>query len=110
MVYVQMKPKVEAMKVMEAPYATRYPAIGGVLPYLARPGGVPPEGNVIRRNLSQGHGLAIREPARPWVTDVGENVTVDDPQFFNPATGTYRAPTGVNFAPIPVERIGPRKP
>ncbi len=110
MVYVQMKPKVEAMKVMEAPYATRYPAIGGVLPYLARPGGVPPEGNVIRRNLIQGHGLAIREPARPWVTDVGENVTVDDPQFFNPATGTYRAPTGVNFAPIPVERIGPRKP
>jgi hypothetical protein len=52
----------------------------------------------------------VREPAKPWVTDVGENVTVDDPQFLNPTTGAYRAPAGLTFTPILVDQIGPRKP
>jgi hypothetical protein len=110
MVYVNMKPKVEAMRVREAPYATKYPELGSVLPYLERAGGVPPEGNVIRGNLIQGPGLAIREPARPWVKEVGENITVEDPAFFNPATRAYRVPAGLSFPVIPVERIGIRNP
>jgi hypothetical protein len=109
MVYVNMKPAVEAMKVMDPPYATKYPGIGSVVPYLARAGGVPPEGNVIRRNLIQGVGLAVREPARPWVLDVGENVVVEDASFFTPATGAHRIPAGVAFEAIEVEKIGPRR-
>ncbi|MCA2963008.1 MAG: right-handed parallel beta-helix repeat-containing protein [Acidobacteriaceae bacterium] len=110
MVYVNMKPKVEAMRVKEAPYRTRYPEIGSVLPYLERPGGVPPEGNVIRGNLIQGTGLAIRESARPWVKEMGDNVEVTDPAFFDPATRVYRTPPGVNFPSIPIDKIGIRKP
>ncbi|MFN8940807.1 MAG: right-handed parallel beta-helix repeat-containing protein [Acidobacteriota bacterium] len=108
MVYVNMKPAVEAMKVMDPPYARRYPEIGSVLPYLARGGGVPPEGNVIRRNLIQGPGLAVREPARPWVVDVGENLEVKDASFFTPATGGHRVPAGFPFEVIAVEKIGRR--
>jgi hypothetical protein len=103
-----MKPKVEAMKVLEPPYSTKYPSLSGVLPYLGRLGGVPPEGNVIRRNLIYGTGLAIREQAKPFVLDVGDNVTVDDRSFFTPETGAHRVPAGMKFDPIAVEQIGPR--
>jgi len=100
MVYVLMKPKAEAMKVLEPPYAAKYPGIGTVLPYLARPGGVPPEGNVIRRNLIQGPGLAVRPPAQPWVLDAGEKVTIEDVLCFKPETGAHRAPAGVPPKPL----------
>ncbi|MFN7920737.1 MAG: right-handed parallel beta-helix repeat-containing protein [Bryobacteraceae bacterium] len=108
MVYETMKPRVVEMKVLEPPYSVRYPSLGSVLPYLAHPGGAPPEGNVIRRNLIRGPGLAIREPAKPWVNDVGDNVVVSDPEFFTPATGDFRVPAGMKFEPIPLEQIGPR--
>jgi len=108
MVYVLMKAKVEAMKVLESPYAAKYPGISTVLPYLARPGGVPPEGNVIRRNLIQGPGLAVRAPAQPWVLDAGGNVAIEDVSFFKPETGAHRVPAGVAFEAIAVDQIGPR--
>ncbi len=109
MVYLHMKPKVDAIPVLHPPWSAKYPEIAGVLPYLARPGGVPPEGNVIRRNLIQGPGLAVREPARPWVVDVDDNLTVEDPSFFTPATGAHRLPPGTAFEPIPIHRIGSRR-
>lgn len=108
MVYQTMKPKLEAMRIESPPYADRYPEIRSVLPYLAKPGGVPPEGNVIRRNLIQGPGLAIRPQAQPHVKDVAGNVAVEDPAFFTPATGAFRVPSGTAFEPIPIEKIGPR--
>jgi hypothetical protein len=109
MVYETMRPKVRAMKVTEAPYAQRYPAIQTVLPYLAKTGGVPPEGNVIRRNLIYGTGLAIRETAKPFVTDIAENVVVENSSFFTPATGAYQMPAGLDWERIKVEEIGVRK-
>lgn len=110
MVYDTMKPRLEAMQIGRPPYATRYPEIRTVLPYLGKVGGVPPEGNVIRRNVIYGSGIAIREPAKPFVKEVSGNVTLEDATFFVPATGAYRLPAGTDFDPIPVESIGPRKP
>ena len=104
-----MKPRVEEMKVLERPYAERYPEMRTVRPYLSKAGGVPPEGNTIRRNIIDGPGLAIRDAAKPFVLDVGENVTVEDASFFTPATGAYRAPAGMKFEAIPVEQIGLRR-
>jgi hypothetical protein len=109
MVYRTMKPRVEAMRVTEAPYAQKYPQIRTVLPYLEKSGGVPPEGNIIHGNLIQGTGLAIREPARPFVTDVADNESLTDPSFFDASTGRFRLPAGKEFEPIPVEQIGPRR-
>jgi hypothetical protein len=100
MTYDLMKPKVLA----PGPFLSRYPALQNVLPYLEKTTGVPPEGNVIRRNLIYGDGLAIRQPAKPFVTDVGENITLDTDSGFNPATGAYTGP-GTN---IPFSQIGPR--
>jgi hypothetical protein len=109
MVYKTMKPRLEAMRGTEGIYAERYPLIRTVVPYLEKPGGVPPEGNVIRNNLIYGTGLAIREPAKPYVTDIGDNDIVQDASFFDPATGAYKLPAGKKFQTIPVDQIGPRK-
>lgn len=109
MVYKTMKPRLESMHGAEGVYAERYPLIRTVLPYLAKEGGVPPEGNVIRRNVFHGTGLGIRDVAKPYVTDLGDNTTLTDASFFTPATGAYRLPAGIAFDPIAVEKIGPRK-
>lgn len=109
MTYKTMKPRVEEMRITEPPYSTRYPETLKVLPYLEKTDGVPPEGNVIRRNLFQGVGLGIRKEAMPYVTDVGDNVTVTDKDFFTPATGAFKIPAGAKFEPIPVNEIGIRK-
>jgi parallel beta-helix repeat protein len=104
MTYDLMKPKVLA----PGPFLDRYPALRAVLPYLEKTTGVPPEGNVIRRNLIYGDGLAIRQPAKPFVTDVGDNTTLDSDSGFNPATGAYAMPLGAPHTQIPFILIGPR--
>ena len=102
MTYNMMKPKVLA----PGPFLDRYPALRNVLPYLEKTDGVPPEGNVIRRNLFYGDRFDIRQPAKPYVTDVGDNTTLDSTGGFNPATGAYSGPGTT----IPFDQIGPRPP
>jgi len=109
MVYKTMLPRVDAMHISKPPYSERYPLIRKVLPYLDKPGGVPPEGNVIKGNVIYGTGLAVREPAKPYVLDVADNTNLPDASFLNTATGAYKLPEGIKFEPIPVDQIGPRK-
>ena len=104
MVYEMMKPKVLA-----APhFLDKYPELRTVLPYLEKPGGVPPEGNVIRGNLISGEGILYRGGAEKFVKDIEGNVTLPDPSFFNPATGAYTVPPGAPHQQIPFAQIGPR--
>lgn len=104
MVYNIMKPKV-----LEAPhFLEKYPELRTVLPYFEKPGGAPPEGNTIRRNLIAGEGVVVLKPALPFVTAVGDNTVLPDASFFNPATGAYTPPPGAPHTRIPFERIGPR--
>jgi hypothetical protein len=105
MIYNIMKPKV-----LEAPhFLEKYPEIRTVLPYFDKPGGAPPEGNSIRRNLIAGEGIVYRQGAQPFVTDVADNTMLPDASFFTPATGAYTAPPGAPHTRIPFERIGPRR-
>lgn len=104
MVYEMMKPKVLA-----APhFIDKYPELRSVLPYFDKPGGVPPEGNVIRGNLIAGEGILYRGGAEKFVKDVEGNVTLPDSSFFNPATGAYTVPPGASHKAIPFAQIGPR--
>jgi hypothetical protein len=105
MVYERMKPKVmEGRHFLEA-----YPELRGVLPYLEKAGGVPPEGNSIRGNLIYGEGIVIRTAAQPYVLDVEGNTVVTEAGFFDPASGAYRAPAGAPHERIPFAEIGPRR-
>ncbi|HEU0123622.1 MAG TPA: right-handed parallel beta-helix repeat-containing protein [Bryobacteraceae bacterium] len=103
MVYKLMRPKVPDGGI----YFERYPELRAVLPYFQVDTGVPPEGNLIRRNLIYGPGIAIRKPALPYVPTPVDNTTLPDDSGFDPATGAYRTPPGAPHTPIPVERIGP---
>ncbi len=104
MVYQMMKPKV-----LEAPhFLDKYPELRSVLPYFDKPGGVPPEGNTIRRNLIYGDGIVIRQLAQPHVKAVEDNTTLTGRSAFNPVTGAYVVPAGAPHTRIPFEQIGPR--
>ncbi len=114
MVYRTMKPKLAQMRVTEPPYRERYPEILSVLPYLEKAGGVPPEGNLIRRNLISGPAFDIRKPAEPFVGNLNGNLTLEDGFSFDPDARIYRLPDredirALGFAPIPLDRAGPRK-
>jgi parallel beta helix pectate lyase-like protein len=114
MVYRTMKPKLAEMRVTEPPYRQRYPEILSVLPYLEKPGGVPPEGNLIRRNLISGPAFDVRKPAEPYVGDMSGNLTLEGGFSFDPEARVYRLPDredirALGFEPIPLDRVGPRK-
>lgn len=104
MVYTMMKPKVLA----PSPFLDRYPELRKVLPYLETTTGVPPEGNIIRRNLIYGDGISIRQPAKPFATGVDENTTLTSADGFNPQTGAYTIPPHAPHTAIDAGKIGPR--
>jgi hypothetical protein len=117
MVYKTMMPKVEEMNPDAEPYRSRYPQLQDLKPYFAKPGGVPPEGTRIRRNIVYGAGfekwLKMYERAPEFVKDVADNIAEaaigvvdpDKPDF------TFKDPEKarkIGFEPIPWREIGPR--
>jgi len=112
MVNRTMRERLEAMNWLEPPFITRYPALKSLQPYLEAGRGVPPEGNVIRRNISiRGRFLELRPGAAPlvesnWI-DEGAHLADESRQDFRLLPDSPALAGG--FIPIPFEQIGPRR-
>jgi hypothetical protein len=105
---------VELPPAQAALYRARYPALASLDPYLVDLENefVPPEGNVIARNLCVGgRWLDIVWGAEARHLQLGENLVDADLRFVAPAQGDFRlredSPAwAIGFAPIPFETIG----
>jgi hypothetical protein len=116
MVNITLKQRLLEMHHHELPYATRFPQLQKIDAYLAAGKGVPPEDNVLARNLfAGGEWLTIHWGATPAAVRQQDNWTAGDPGWANPAdpaaAGFALRPDApvrkLGFAPIPFEQIGP---
>jgi hypothetical protein len=94
-------------------YRKRYPAIADLDRHYARNDGVPPENNLIQRNLCVGKWLEIGWHAQPQWFKQETNLTTTDPGFVDAAKQDFRlkpdaAAWKTGFQAIPVEQIGPQ--
>ncbi len=116
MVYTTMKQRLEEMNWTQPPYRDRYPQLADLAPYYEREDGVPPEGNVIRRNLSvEGPWLQIYWHAKPEMVTVENNLVDVDLRFVDREGEDFRlredSPAfALGFKPIPFEKIGIQPP
>ncbi len=109
MVYGYMKENLDAMP--QELYRMRYPAIKNLDRYYATRDGVPPEDNVIARNICVGKWLEIGWHAQESWLKLEENFVGEDPGFLAPDKLDFRlkpdaAPLQQGFQNIPCDQIG----
>ncbi len=73
--------------------------------------GIPPEGNVVRRNICVGKWTEIHWHAKPEMVQIEGNLTDQDPRFVDAANLDFRlrddSPAWkIGFEKIPFESIG----
>jgi hypothetical protein len=98
-------------------YRQRYPAIRALDPFYADPAnpGIPPENNVVARNVCAGKWLELGWNAKTEHVKVEDNLVAKDPGFVDLAGHNFElkedsAAWKSGFQRIPVERIGIQKP
>ena len=109
-------------------YRECYPAMRTLDPYYGPPGGaaiegdafkgVPPEGNLVARNVCVGKWLNVGWHANPRMLRLENNWTNAEPRFVKPPGDQSRAEDfalkrdspawKLGFQKIPVEKIGPK--
>ena len=92
-------------------YRSRYPAIKGLDRYYAAADGVPPEGNLVARNVCAGKWLEVGWHAKQEWLGLQSNFVGGDPGFVAPDKMDFRlkkdSPAwAIGFQPIPFEKIG----
>jgi len=114
MVHETMKTRLDAVDHLNPPYSTRYPDLRQLDAYYAERRGIPPEGNLIVRNICCGPWIDIRWHADPKIVAVQNNMVDEDP-FFVDAEGMdfqlrIDSPAyEIGFKKIPADKIGPRR-
>ena len=112
MVYNMMKPWLDAMNHHQPPYSVRYPEIADVDKYYAKGVGIPPENNVIARNICVGGvWLETDRQVDRALLDIRDNLVDEDPHFVAPERGDFRLKDDspawkLGFKRIPIEGIG----
>ncbi|MHB0960251.1 MAG: right-handed parallel beta-helix repeat-containing protein [Pirellulaceae bacterium] len=111
MVYDYMKKQMAAMP--SDLYRTRYPAIANLDRYYASTDGVPPEDNVVARNICVGKWLEVGWHASESWLKLENNFVGEDPGFMAPEKMDFRlkpnaAPLQQGFENIPCDQIGLR--
>lgn len=106
-----MQPKFEAVNPLEPPYSVRYPDLKEVAAYYFHELGVPPEGNLVSRNICVGEWLQIREPAFIKQIALQSNFTDGDPGFADMVARDFHLPQDaevyeLGFKPIPLDDMG----
>ena len=93
-------------------YRARYPALNDLDPHYLAGRGVPPENNVVRRNISlDGRWLQVGWHATEAMLELQDNLVDEDPGFADVAQLDLRlkrnaAALDLGFKPIPFEKIG----
>lgn len=112
MVNKTMKERLEAMRHHQPPYSIRYPELKELDRYYQLGEGVPPEGNLVIRNICWGgEWLKIHWHADPKIIAVQHNLVGEDPGFADAAALDFRLKEDspayeLGFKSIPIERIG----
>ena len=111
MVYDFMRKRLAEVRPQEPPYSERYPKLREMDAYYARDEGVPPEGNVVVRNICVGTWTEIYWHAKPEMIRMADNLLDQDPGFVDAASLDFRlredSPAWkMGFEKIPFERIG----
>ncbi len=109
MVFNYMKKQLDA--VPRDLYRGRYPALADLDPHYAAGEGVPPENNVLARNVCAGKWLEVTWHAKEEWLRLEGNVVAADPGFVAPGTTDFRLRSdspawATGFEPIPFEKIG----
>jgi hypothetical protein len=115
MVYDYMRKQLAGMP--QELYRTRYPAINDLDRYYAHTDGVPPENNLVARNVCVGKWLELGWHATEDMLRLERNYVGPDPGFGAPDEMDFRIGAdsqvwSTGFQAIPFERIGlqPRRP
>lgn len=109
---VQKVMREDAKKIPWEVYAQRYPELRTVEPYLKAEKGVPPEGNLAARNVSDGGKfITLRQYAAAAHVRQEDNLVNQDPKFSNRARGDFRLRRNspalkLGFQPLPLREIG----
>jgi hypothetical protein len=112
MIYESMKSSFEAMNPLQPPYKNRYPELVEIAIYYQADTGIPPEGNLILRNICQGsEWLKTHWNAEPKMVALQNNITGEDPLFLDPNNDDYTLHEDspayeLGFKTIPRESIG----
>jgi len=107
-----MKERLEAVDHHRPPYSVRYPDLAELDPYYQAGEGIPPEGNLILRNICQGgEWLQIHWHADPKIVAVQHNLTEEEPGFVDAEAMDFRLRDDspafeLGFKPIPLDQIG----
>ena len=114
MVHRTMKERLDAVAHHHPPYSTRYPDLRQLDPYYAEGTGIPPEGNLIVRNICCGSWLDIGWHAEPKLVAVQNNMVNEDPLFVDAEGMDFQLRVDspayeIGFKQIPVDKIGPRR-
>ena len=114
MVYEFMRERLQEMHPDQPPYSTRYPKLAELDRYYENPArdGIPPEGNVITRNIIVGgEAFEITWHATRELQTIEGNLLDADPHFVDAAQQNFQLEDDspafdIGFQRIPVERIG----
>jgi hypothetical protein len=112
MVYDYMKHQLAG--VPQELYRARYPALVDLDRYYASTNGVPPENNVVARNVCVGKWLEVGWHAKAEWLKLEDNYTGPDPGFVAPEKMDFRLRSDspafrTGFKAIPLEQIGPQR-
>ena len=112
MVYDYMKKQLAAMP--QELYRSRYPAINDLDRYYAKTNGVPPENNVVARNVCVGKWLDVAWHAKPDILKMQDNFVEKNSPPRAAESMEFRVAKdspawGAGFQPIPFEQIGLRR-
>ena len=112
MVNVTMNESLEAMDHHLPPYSIRYPDLKQLDVYYAHGLGVPPEGNLITRNICVGgEWMVTRLHAEPSMLAIQNNMIDQDPGFIDEANMDFGLSEDspayeIGFKPVSFDKIG----
>ena len=108
-----MKERLAAVNHREPPYSTRYPDLKQLDPYYAESVGIPPEGNLVVRNICCGPWLEIHWHANKKMIAIQNNMINEDPLFVDAEGMDFQLRVDspayeIGFKRIPFDKIGTR--
>ena len=109
-----MRTRLDSVEHLKPPYSTRYPDLRQLDSYYAEGKGIPPEGNLIVRNICCGSWIDLRWHANPAIVAVQNNMVDEDPLFVDAEGQDFQLRVDspayeIGFKKIPADKIGPRR-
>lgn len=107
----ELRQTFDARKPLTPPYSIRYPDLKEVAAYYFHELGIPPEGNLITRNICVGDWIETDNPVTRKLLATQNNFLDGDPGFADIGARNFHLPEDaevyeLGFKPIPLDEIG----